>query len=83
MQWTDLALAIGSNVLSLGILYGVLRTKVEHLESDLRKAEAELKDSINVYVNYRHFDAVIERIQGSQDEMRQDIKEILRYVKLK
>lgn len=81
MQWSDSLLSLILSLIGIGIVYGIFKTKIIQLERDIKRVEAELSNATQLYVTYRHFEAVIGRIQGQQDEMQKDIKQILGYVK--
>ncbi len=51
------------------------------MKRDITRLERELSQVVHIYVNYKHFDAVIGRMQIQSDEMGKDIKEILNHVR--
>lgn len=80
MQWESLIATAISAVLTLGVIYGVLKTQITQLNRDLARMEEDLLLIKNQYVTLRHFEAVISRIQSAQDDMGRDIKQILELV---
>lgn len=80
MEWANTLIAALSGVLTLGVVYGSLRSHITQLSRDLIRLEDEVLSVRSLYVTLRHFEAVTSRIQTQQDEMQRDIKMILEHV---
>lgn len=57
--------------------YAIVKEKVNRLESDVRELQGANDRAHDTFVSYQHFNAVIEPIRKTLDNVQADIKEIL------
>ena len=81
MQWAYSAIVVVGGLLSTGITYGILVGKIERLRDEAEEMKKEIAQIAQLYVSFKHFEAVIGPMQAQASEMARDIKEILGYVK--
>lgn len=74
--WIGITSSIACSLLAFGVSTGVMKEKVRALEKELD----ELREEQKHYVTFKHFDAVIEPMKKTLDNVQRDIKEILRVV---
>lgn len=65
--------AVISGVFSAGIVYGMLKTKIEELTAKVKAVEGN-------YLPVREFDRVVSRIEGDIKTIQSDIKVVLQCV---
>lgn len=76
----DNIISVVSAIACCGVLYGVMRTKVDRLEEDNRSLSNRLDATETRFVTLQHFDAVVKPLQDSMKEIERDIKKILNLV---
>lgn len=73
----DLLYSILTAIVSCATTYGIIRTKVDRLESDHSHLSKKLDESLSKFVLHSHFDAVVNPLKESIKEIESDIKKIL------
>lgn len=69
-----------STLIGMGIVWGVMKSKVSKLEEQMDDLEQDLKEVRSSYVPKDHFDSVFETMQDQVTEIQRDIKSILMIV---
>ena len=64
-------------LISIGIVYGIIKSKVDKVESDI-KTLFMARDGMNErYVTYQYFHTIISELQMNQRELQRDVKELI------
>ena len=80
-EWqVQFALTLGSMLISIGVVYGMIKAKVDKVENDI-KTLFMVRDGMNErYVTYQYFHEVISQIKENQRDLQQDVKQLISMV---
>lgn len=74
----DVLRCLGAAGISAGVAWGMVKTKLEHLERRQEMLENDQRDFESGYVTQKHLDDVIEPLKEMLTEVRADIKGLLK-----
>lgn len=74
------AIAVATSLITIGVCYGMTKSKLENLKEKVDSVENRLEDNDKRFVTIEHFKDTIRPIRDQMSEMRGDIKSILMIV---
>lgn len=70
-------IGVFSAVFSGGVTYGIMRTKLDRIESDLAIETSRRENFEDRFVTHNYFQAVLAPVQHTLQELGKDIKRVL------
>jgi hypothetical protein len=73
----DAFISIIVTLVSIGVCWGILDTKVRVGDRDIEQLKEDLRQYSENHVSFEHFEAVTRPFESQINEIRRDIKQIL------